>query len=304
MVAMVEMAEPVGRPDYPFLRVTTMGDFVLSCVVAQKEGRPRYRAMEGGELGNRRAALAILKFLLCSPRRRATKAEITKALWAGRDPEHANHIFDTAASALRRQILHLPGIDSLLNTRRLNGETHLILATQAWIWVDADALIKLAQMALRQEQQGKDPLHYLEAAHALDKGEFLEEDAGYRWTQGRRQTIEGAKRRVLYHLVEIYCKNKQTTKAEELLYTFLQTYPEDEDALCRLLQLLAQQGRRQEALNVYRYSAEQMQETGKEPGIYTRQIIERLQRGIQVHERSATYGALQSHYIYAIVLVA
>lgn len=304
MVAMIETAEPVGKPDFPFLRVTTMGDFALSRVVAVATDRPRYRMLVGEEMGNRRAALAILKFLLCSPRRRATKAEITRALWPERSQDHANHNFDTAASALRRQILHLPGIDSLLNTRRLNGETHLILASQAWVWVDADAMIKLAQTALRQEQQGNDPLHYLEAAHALDKGEFLEEDTGYIWTQGRRQTIEGAKRRVLYHLVEIYCNHLRTSKAEELLYTFLQTYPEDEDALCRLMQILAQQGRRQEALNVYRYSAGLMRETGREPTNYTQELVTRLQQGMQLREHHATYHTLQPCYIYTIVLVA
>ncbi|GHO85491.1 AfsR/SARP family transcriptional regulator [Dictyobacter formicarum] len=304
MVAMIEMAEPSGKPDYPFLRVTTMGDFTLSRVVAPSAGRPRYRALSSEELGNRKAALAILKFLLCSPRRRATKAEITRMLWPARDSDNANHTFDTAASTLRRQILHLPGTDSLLNTRRLNGETHLILAAQAWIWIDADALIKLAQTALRQEQQGNDPLHYLEAAHALDKGEFLEEDTNSLWTQSRRQTIEGAKRRVLYHLVEIYCKDQQVGKAEELLYTFLQTYPEDEDALCRLMQLLAHQGRRQEALNVYRYSAELMQETGKEPGIYTQELARQLQQGMRLRENNATYHTLQPQYIHTIILVA
>ncbi|GCE18793.1 AfsR/SARP family transcriptional regulator [Dictyobacter kobayashii] len=303
MIAMIDAAEQAEKPRYPFLRVTTMGEFALACIVASGMERPRYRALSSAELGNRKAALTILKFLLCSPRRRASKAEIIKVLWPG-DTHNANHAFDTASSALRRHILYPPGTEGLLSTRRLNGETHFILAAQAWLWVDADALINLARTALRQEQQGNDPLPYLEAAYALDKGEFLEEDPDCLWAQGRRQTIEGTKRRVLYQLVDAYLKHQRTGKAEELLYTFLQNYPEDEDALCRLIRLLADQGRRQEALNVYRYSAEMMREQQKEPGAYTQEIARQLQQGLHLREKSVAYHTLQPQITFTIILIA
>ncbi|GER87814.1 hypothetical protein KDW_19760 [Dictyobacter vulcani] len=299
-----DIVEERDKPRYPLMRVTTLGEFTVAHALATTGERPRYRLISNSELGSRKAALLMLKILICSPHRRSTKTEIIKLLWPTRASEHANHALDTAASTLRRHILALPTRDSLLQTQRLNGETYFMLAGQPWLWVDADALVNLASTALRHERQQVDPLPYLEAAHALIKGEFLEDDLHCSWTQLRRQTIEGAKRRILYHLVAIYTANDQQRRAEELLFTFLQHHPEDEDALCHLMHLLVEQGRRQEALTIYNYSTQILQELEKEPAYYTRELAHQLQNNCKVREKSATYRTTPRHSTQTLIAVA
>ncbi|GCE26512.1 hypothetical protein KDA_19960 [Dictyobacter alpinus] len=298
------VVEERDKPRYPLMRITVLGEFTVAHVVSTSGDRPRYRLMTESELGGRKAALLMLKILICSPRRRATKTQLIKLLWPMRESEQANHALDTVSSILRRHILSASTHDSLLQTQRLNGETYFMLAGQSSLWVDADALVNLANTAVRYEQQAKDPLPYLEAAYALIKGEFLEDEAHCLWIQGRKQTIEGAKRRILYHLVALYIKNDRIRRAEELLFSFLQYHPEDEDALCHLMHLLVEQGRRQEALTIYHYSAQVLQELEREPAYYTQGLARQLKSSLKLHEKSPTYRTAVPRHIYIMIAVA
>src|SRR5260370_9077745 len=169
---------------------------------------------------------------------------------------NAAHALDSAASVLRRHILWMYGGGSLLLAIRRGGETIFKLPGQRRLWVDGDELLDLAARAVRAECQGQDPVPVLEAARALARGEFLEDDPYAEWAQPRRRTIEGARRRVLYKLVDLYLGGECAGRAEELLFAALEEDPTDEDALCRLMALLVGQGRRQEALQLYRYAVE------------------------------------------------
>lgn len=223
-----------------------------------------------------------------------TKTTLIENLWPMRKAINASHALDTTASVLRRHILFIPTEaeeeNSLLYTQRSNKETLFLLPPQSWLWVDADALLSLANTAIRQEKKGGAPLPYLEAAHALDKGEFLEDEQQLAWTQSRRQTIDGARRRVLYHLVDLYVQDQRIREAEEILFAFLQVSPEDEDALCRLLILLAGQGRRQEALNICQYSTSIIHGSRRELTPYTQDLGRRIQQGSVIYEMSRELG--------------
>jgi hypothetical protein len=114
----------------------------------------------------------------------------------------------------------------------------------------------------------QNPLPLLEKAHALAAGEFLEDDLYAEWAQGRRHTINGARHRVLFKLVDLYLQDERVGLAEELLFAALEEDPTDEDALCRLMVLLVEQQRRQEALHLYHYTEDVLQEEQTEPAIY------------------------------------
>ncbi|GCF06705.1 AfsR/SARP family transcriptional regulator [Dictyobacter arantiisoli] len=297
------------KPLYPYLRVTTLGEFTLTHALPTSIGRPSYHALNSAGANSRKAAITMLKVLLCSPRRRIAKSALIEALWPRHQGINAEHALDTTASVLRRHILYLPEEtaereDSLLQTRRINGETVFLLPDQAWLWVDADALLKLAHTALHKEKQGENPLRYLEAAHLLDKGMFLEDDIQAPWSQRRRYIIDGAQRRVLYHLVDLHMQARRIRQAEELLYLFLQTYPQDEDALCRLILLLAEQGRRQEALHIAHYSINIIREDKNEPAIYTQELARRIQHGLLIREQQAAYRTIQQRSLLIIIAVA
>jgi DNA-binding SARP family transcriptional activator len=145
--------------------------------------------------------------------------------------------------------------------------------------------------ALRAECQGRDPLPLLEEAHALTGGEFLEDDLYAEWAQPRRRTINGARHRVLFKLVDLYLKDERVGLAEELLFAALEEDPTDEDALCRLMILLVERERRQEALQLYQYTQDVLQEEQAEPAVYTRELARRIRQGLVLRERGERYTA-------------
>ena len=98
----------------------------------------------------------------------------------------------------------------------------------------------------------------------------------------RRHTLNGARHRVLFKLVDLYLKDERVGLAEELLFAALEEDPTDEDALCRLMVLLVEQERRQEALHLYQYTEDVLQEEQAEPAVYTRELARRIRQGLRL----------------------
>jgi DNA-binding SARP family transcriptional activator len=236
--------------------------------------------------------MALLKVLLCRANRRASRDELIEAIWPDHGEINATHALESAVSVLRRHILRTGEMGSLLLTLRSGGETIFKLAGQQRLWVDADALLSLASQALRAECQGQNPLPLLEEAYALARGEFLEDDLYAAWAQPRRHTINGARHRVLFKLADFYLNDEQVGPAEELLFAALEEDPADEDALCRLMILLVEQERRQEALNLYQYTEDVLQEEQAEPAVYTRELARRIRQGLVLRELGEYYTAM------------
>ncbi len=289
---------------HPLMRITTLGEFALERLVrtpsrAQDEP-PRYARVARSEWSNRGPALALLKVLLCRANRRASRDELIEAIWPDHEAINAAHALDSAASVLRRHILRTGEVGSLLLTLRSGGETIFKLAGQQRIWVDTDALLSLLSKAMRAECQGQNPLPLLEEAYALAGGEFLEDDLYAEWAQSRRHTINGARHRVLFKLVDLYLKDERVGLAEELLFASLEEDPTDEDALCRLMVLLVEQGRRQEALHLYQYSEDVLQEEQTEPAVYTRELARRIRQGLVLRERGERYTAVRVQTLFLV----
>ncbi len=283
-----------SHPRYPFVRIFTFGEFTIERLVSISSVptcKPCYVRIAWDEWSNRRASMDLLKILLCMPNRRASKDELIESIWPNHAMINALHTLDSAASILRRHILQVHSGESLLQTVRGNGETALKLATQSYLWVDADAFLTLAARADRAEKGGQDPLPLLERAHTFVQGQFLEEDLHAPWSQGRRNTVNGARRRVFYKLVELYLRGQRVCEAEALLFSFLEENPTDEDALCQLMIILAERERRQEALNMYAYVADELRGQRKEPAPYTQELVQRIRRGLAVREASMGYAA-------------
>jgi DNA-binding SARP family transcriptional activator len=280
---------------YPLMRVFTFGEFALERLVpspGNSSNPPCYMQVAPEERSSRGPAMKLLKVLLCRANRRATREELIEAIW--HDSEHINtvHSLDSAASVLRRHILRTHEGESLLLTMRESGGTSFKLPVQRRLWVDADAFLSLAAKAVRAESQGQDPLPLLEAAHALARGEFLEDDVYSEWAQGRRLTINGARHRVLYKLAELYLKEQRVSQAEELLFAFLEEKPTDEDVLCRLMILLAERGRRQEALEICQYTVDVLREENMEPAPHTKELARRIRHGNAVREAKTDYTTI------------
>src|SRR5260221_10092464 len=262
--------------EHPLMRVITLGEFALERLVPApsrtQDEPPRYARVARSEWSNRGPAMALLKVLLCRANRRASRDELIEAIWPDHEAINAPHALDSAASVLRRHILRTSEVGSLLLTLHSGSETIFKLPGQHRLWVDADALLSLVSQAMRAECRGQNSIPLLEEAYALARGEFLEDDLYAAWAQPRRHTINGARHRVLFKLVDFYLNDEQVGSAEELLFAALEEDPADEDALCRLMVLLVEQERRQEALNLYQYTEDVLQEEDAEAAVYTRQV--------------------------------
>lgn len=278
---------------YPLVKIFTLGAFALERLISLPSSRAddaaRYMPIAPYEWNSRGPALTLLKVLLCRPNRRAARDQLIEAIWPRGGTLNAMHALDSAASVLRRHILRTPCGGSLLLTMRSRGETIFRLPGQCCLWVDADELLELAARAVRAQCQRRDLQALLEGAHALCRGEFLEDDPYAEWAQGRRRTVEGARRRVLYRLVDVYLRGAHAGRAEELLFAELEQNPLDEDMLCRLMILLVEQGRRQEALQIYQYTADVLHEERSEPALYTRELATRVRQGLTLREGAASY---------------
>src|SRR5260221_4349045 len=290
--------------EHPLMRVITLGEFALERLVPTpsrtQDEPPRYARVARSEWSNRGPAMALLKVLLCRANRRASRDELIEAIWPDHEAINAAHALDSAASVLRRHIVRTGEVGSLLVTLRSGGETIFKLAGQQRIWVDADALLSFLSKAMRAECQGQNPLPLLEEAYALAGGEFLEDDLYAEWAQSRRHTINGARHRVLFKLVDLYLKDERVGLAEELLFASLEEDPTDEDALCRLMVLLVEQGRRQEALHLYQYSEDVLQEEQTEPAVYTRELARRIRQRLVLRERGERYTAVRVQTLFLV----
>lgn len=282
-----------SHAEHPLIRIITLGEFAIERLVStptlNQDEPPRYVRVARGEWGNRGPAMTLLKILLCRTHRRAPRSELIEAIWPKHEAINATHALDSAASVLRRHVLRTNEARGMLLTLRSNSETILKLPGQHRIWIDADAFLSQVSKAMRVEIQGQNPRPLLEEALTLARGEFLEDDLYAEWAQGHRHTINGARHRALFKLVELYLKGGQTGLAEELLFSALEEDPADEDTLCRLMILLEEQGRRHEALQLYQYTEDVLREEQTEPATYTREVAHRVRQGPTLREQGAGY---------------
>jgi DNA-binding SARP family transcriptional activator len=261
------------HPSMPIVRVWTFGDFVVERLTSLEEHPPHYEPVATSAWQSRGTAMTLLKVLLCRRRRRAGKDELSAAIWPeGEDGakrlKHAERAFDAAASVLRA-VLRTPEGESLLLTRRSGDHMLYRLADQQRLWIDAEACEMLVNQAIQMEGGGQahEALSVWEEVYRLtQRGVFLEDDVQTSWSQARRQTIEGTERFCVHHLADCYLVLRRHAEAEVILRTFWTANPTDEDALYRLLKLLAQHARVQEALRLFSYTERLLQqEEGRQP---------------------------------------
>jgi DNA-binding SARP family transcriptional activator len=308
---MMETAYLKNKPSYPFIRITTLNLFSMEYLIPISKSAntaipyiPTYRRFLEEQLWHYGIALTMLKILLCNQRRFATKHQLIHAIWPGRDIFKAAHALDVAASVLRRQVLRIHTGESLLITMRGNSETSFKLPDQSYLWVDADAFLLLANRALYTALPEAETLATLEEAYTLVQGPFLESDLSSIWSQKRRHTIEGTQRRVLYQMSDIYVRQKRSNYAERFLFEFLEGHSTDEDALCRLMIILAAKGRNHEAYNLYRYAIDCMHEEQHEPSSYTQSLAQRIKRGPLLREQALSYQVrLRRHRTMLVLLL-
>lgn len=277
-----------AAPSPALYRVSLFGRFTLERLITNSaKETPQYEPIAERLWRSRSAARSLFKLLLCRARRRAPKEFLIETLWPDVEANKANHCFDSAVSVLRTLLRPEKQRESLLTTIHTGNTLLYELPLQSLLWVDCDAFTSLLSDAERAKSQGRDPLPILESAQQLVTGEFLEDEWYSEWAQSKRDTMNATRHHLLHTLADLYTQFGRVEHTELLLLTALEHESTDEDALCRLMLLLHQQGRRHEALRFYQRTVDALQEElGTHPSTYTQQLAAQIREEPVMLEKS------------------
>jgi DNA-binding SARP family transcriptional activator len=253
----------------PFFRVWLCGTFR-----AERRVGDRYEVIQTTEWGGSTHPRQLLKALLCCPGRQGRREALIELLWPEMDFEQAVRNFNTATTKLRAVLRPARDQESLLVTE--DDASVYRLADQQLLWVDADAGVALLKEAEQIGRTQPEALPLLEEAAAyFNRGTLLEGEEGL-WVAGRRATLERTRYRCRLWLSEAYERQGQPGQAETVLSFLLEEDPLDEDILCRLMELLHEQGMTSQALHLYTCACETFTKEGIDLTENTRNLATRL----------------------------
>ena len=236
-VAAFLAARPAGVPALPPLRITCFGRFEV------------WRGGEQVDLCQNRNGQAVLRYLIASPRRRASMDVLMEALWPEDEPGVARHKLHVAVSALRRALNN--GFDCPKGSGYLlyDGGTYR-LNPAVEVTVDADELMALFRAG--QRASGAETVPYYEAACALYRGPFLPDDVYADWSAMRAEQLEQAYLAMCASLAGHCLEAGRYDAAVGWASACLEGNRCDEAAYRLLMRAHAAAGRRAEAMRQYR----------------------------------------------------
>ena len=245
------------------LRVRTLGGFVVWRSGEEVPARS----------WGRRQAAALFKALLGAPGYRVHREQLLDLLVPEAVPAEAAKWLRGTLYLLRK-ILDAPG--AAASHVQTQGELVVLVPALegegAADWLDADAFVRTATAALA----GRDA-ELCRAALHLYGGEYLPDDRYADWAARRREELRGLHLALLLSLADLSRAAGESEEAARCLRSVLAVDRCHEDAGRALIALLAEEGRRSEALGVYReLVAALAEEVGQPPAPETRAAHARL----------------------------
>lgn len=203
----------------------------------------------------------LLKCLLAAPDYYRSREQIIDLLWPGQDPDKGDDALRHALSCLRR---------ALEPTTRPYARSHFVGSDResiwlehdagdddergAGLWIDRERFERHAACALAE----REALRLTAGAHrageralALYRGPFLADDLCAPWTQPMRTQCQRVWAALLVRLSDYAVRARQYDSAAALLGQMVETIPDDEEAVARLMLIHAVTGRRGEALRAF-----------------------------------------------------
>jgi predicted ATPase/DNA-binding SARP family transcriptional activator len=198
-----------------------------------------------------RSAVALLACLLGAPGRRLRREELAERLWPEGEPGAGLRNLRVAVHHLRRLLGEAGTSEGYLLQ---DGEFLRLVPVpdheRATDWLDAAAFEQAAAAALAGRDAGA-----CRAALALYGGEYLPEEPYAEWAAATREALAGRRLALLLHLALLCRAAGEEAETERRLREVLAADPCQEGAGAALMEVLAAQGRRGEALRVYQQVA-------------------------------------------------
>jgi DNA-binding response OmpR family regulator len=258
-------AAPAGPPG---LRIHSLGRFYV-------EHWGQIRLTEGGQA---RKAATLFKYLLTHQERTIPTSEVLTLLWPGVPRDLAATNLRSLLRQLRRQLGVSSQAPSLLEHTRTTVALHL--GPTDW-WDVAEFGAWVAEGA-RWQRAGAtaQALRAFAAGAALYQGDYLAEDDGAGWVAARRAQLREDWLTALSALAELHGERGEHGDQETLLRTVLRVDPYREHSYRALMTLLAEQGRRAEALVLDQQLEELLRvQFGASPAPETQALASRLRGG-------------------------
>jgi DNA-binding SARP family transcriptional activator len=198
-------------------------------------------------------ARSLFKILLTRRSYQISRQEATELLWPELDMDRAANNLNQAVYSLRRTLE--PDLEKPSNSAYLRTEGAKLQLNFSLIgWVDLEEFKRL----YHQAQQNNSLDLYAQAA-ALYNGEFLPEDLYEDWSVSRREALRQEWTELLLKMAALHKEKGQEEKYQRCLYRVLESDFSHEESALKLMQSLSENGRREEAMQVYRQFASKLQ---------------------------------------------
>ncbi|MBV8695206.1 MAG: hypothetical protein JO183_06945 [Ktedonobacteraceae bacterium] len=245
---------------HPAFRIFVLGSFRLERRICLAGEPVQFTEIEGKALGDRPGVmLALLKLLLGSQNRYATKALLAETLWPEAEEESAQRSLRMAKHELSK-LLRTPKGHSLL--RETPDGLGLYLVSQDELEVDADVFEAAVQEAAQAEHTSPPEQVLCLWQHAYDvwTGVYLPGDVGVDWTEPRRLELETLYGLCVQRLALLSRMSGRVLEAERILRSYWATHLTDEEMLLQLMELMAAQGKPLTALRFYQASVQALRQ--------------------------------------------
>ncbi|HZO73749.1 MAG TPA: DUF6788 family protein [Ktedonobacteraceae bacterium] len=264
-----------GEREQSTIRIYTLGQFRLE----RRSGRDasEWQTVTDSAWQHQRVR-SLLCSLVSSNGRKLGREQIMDALWPDLDMETAASRLDRAVYSLRQ--IFEPSRGRLATSPLLLTEREMIvLAEHPQVWIDSDVFDQLLVQAHAAPDPGEKE-RLLEEAATLYGGDFLPEERKLEATLARRDALRRSWIGLLLDLADLRIAREALNSAIDPLDRLMSIDPTNEAAVQRLISLLAQLGRRGEALRAYKRLATVLQQEYRiAPLPETRALYEAVRSG-------------------------
>lgn len=194
----------------------------------------------------------LFKAILVHGGRHIPKDILIEALWPDQDPDNSRRNFKVTLHRLRK--LLEPDMTPAIGSAYIHLKDNLVSLDTDLCQVDTVAFHRLCKMARRTDPSADTHtvLKMSREAETLYQGDFLPEEPYLAWAAMKRSTLREEYLQLMYRLGHLLSDQHEFSEARRCYRRIVRIDPAQEKAQRRLMRLLADAGRPQEAVRLYR----------------------------------------------------
>jgi LuxR family transcriptional regulator, maltose regulon positive regulatory protein len=266
--APVPVSAPLMEPGTPFLEIRTLGTFRVL-----RDGRT---PIEDHQWGGRRTKL-LLKAIVVHAIHDIPKDILIEDLWPESDPDASLRNFKVTLHRLRKVLE--PDLPKHGRSSYIHLKDNLISLDRTRCRVDVQRFLEYRKDIKRaaQEREQQTILKLGRRLLSLYLGDFLADDPYAPWAEMKRMALKDEYIATALTMAAIYREQAQWQEAAQCCRTALAADPCLEQAGIMLMEILAAQERRSDALKVYEQLCAALRgDLGVEPGPTVKDVYRRL----------------------------